>query len=395
MTQPLTPSPQQNTVPLVTSLPTVPPGTPPAASGWSLSSMSSYLGPSKESFLGRCWAWIRGCWAWLWELFAPPKKPPGTQEISQDAVVSAQSTATPQKNELEEFIANCKGPIVRKTVAFYLRGGRYIGCDRRYPFGKTMRLLNGDTLKVAPKDVYCDVRMSDGSYHELPSSLFYQAKYENQLCFVWNEELFILAPNDFIYETLAGIRMVTSPEESLKTAEEEASIAPEVFRYDEDVPENYVEWYQGAEELVSIYLSPETRRIQPKIPGITPVDFSTLQPLPSCREQAEMRTSFTPNLCEVVVVAPGAATFDILLDGRRLMVFVDHSKVVALVPGAAVIGKNTMPAYQFGMTILPHKEKDLDLQGITSTFQTGWLRIIIPTLSTPNTPPSLQDTPQE
>lgn len=104
--------------------------------------------------------------------------------------------------EKEAFIANFKGPIKRQEINFYSGKANFIGGDVKYQFGKTIRLINGEPLKVHPKDHYCDLEAShepaNTRFQELPSSLFSQARYGDQVVFIRNETLYVLTLKPYI-----------------------------------------------------------------------------------------------------------------------------------------------------------------------------------------------------
>ncbi len=397
----------------------------PTPSEWTSSSMSSSGGDS-PSLWGRCIAWIQNICLWFYNLFFSPKASPPKQEHPPAAPVSDQPLATDnpvqsgqeqpplqlitpsadinkikpsntmasftpgermQRAELDEFIENFNRTIIKGSFRL-LTSGSYVGADRKYRFGETIRLVNGAALKVDPLDCYCDSAISTKSTNstlELPSCLFSQARHGNQVIFIQEEQLFLLDNVDRSLDT------------KLRASAQKASESMAVVRYDKDIPDDYFVWGRpdsGGGPLKTI-LSPSTKRIQLDIPGTISLDFSELSVLPSF-QTPQMRSSLwkkdEERLFFLEILAWGQPT--ILLDGRRLMVLIDSSKTFERSPGMEVFN-NTLPSYWFVTTMIPFEENRLDLKSITATFSNRGLIIQIPILKKPDTLPSLQDIPQE
>jgi hypothetical protein len=282
---------QQATTPSnMTPIGPTPPGTP---AGWSWSSISPYLAPAKGSLWERCWTWIRGVMDWVWKkLFPGPKDP------------------------LEAFIATFKGPIKEEAINFYLRNAHYIGRDAKHQFGKTIRLISKEPLKVHPLDYYCDVEASNepvnARFQELPSSLFFQARFGNRAAFVQNKTLHVLTLNP----TLDRRGKWISFDDCLATAALEAKDSEVVFRYDEDVTENFYLWHKG---VPNIYLSSATKRLVVGTRGIMPLNFDALNPLPSHTNARVLQCKNNHKGIYLMLEACGKPSIDVLLDGKRLM----------------------------------------------------------------------------
>lgn len=371
------------------------PTQPPINSGWNLSTMSSYLGElvsTKISLLGQCRIWLQSLWKKVVALFfSPPEKSP-TKETSMAVRPSAQNINAP-KSELDIFTSNFTGPIKDGGIRLFKRTANYIGYDKKYQFSNTIRLINGEPLKISPKDFYCDVEMTKeptGSrYQELPSCLFSQARIGNKVCFVRDGTLHILT----LDSTIDRRGKKHFFDGCLRAAARAASDSMAVFRYDEDIPDDYFEWYSG---IPKIYLSPFTQRIQLGVPGTIPLDFGELYALPSREDARVLAERCSKELYTLVLEACGQPPITILLDGRRLMVLIDHSKHFRKLPKGWNQGANTIPNYAFFIGMIPLKEEKFNPQGIHASLNdAGHLTITVPAInSTPNKPPSPQDTPQ-
>jgi hypothetical protein len=297
------------------------------------------------------------------------------------------------KDPLEAFVATFKGPIKREEIQFSKKSANYIGKDEQYQFGKTIRLISGEPLKVHPLDYYCDVEAGNDPgnvrFLELPSSLFFQARFGNRAAFVQNETLHVLTLNPTRYRRGKW----SSFDDRLRNAALEAKDSEAVFRYSKDATEDSYLWHRG---VPNIYLSSTTKRLVLGTPGTLPLNFNELKPLPSHTNARVLRCTNNHKGIYLMLEACGKPAIDVLLDGNKLMVFIDHSVQHGELINRCGYELPELRTYVVFSVVLACNEKVIDQQNLLASLDNaGCLHITIPILNRPDRPPSQPDTRQE
>jgi hypothetical protein len=342
--------------------------------------------PKPTSIFSWVFSWVKGFWDWIRSWVWPEPKSaqsPAPVKEGVDHATVPDLLNMPLKNEIfltaesiSKLVEEFKGPCKQGQIKFYKRFAKHIGTDTKYQYGKTMSLLDDSPLKVAPKDVYCDIQMNDepieSTFIELPSSLFSQARVGNTIYYKHHpeekeEQLFVLS-------------LDKNFDKDLKDAEIEARDSFAVFRYDKDVPEDSIEWRLG---VPNIYLSSSTLQIQVGKQGASLLDIDQLHKLPAHSPVKILGAHYTKKLYCLWLSACGEPNITILLDTRRLMVHIDYSvtKIQQKLNPRAETYNNILPLHEFAMFLIPYKEGKFDPQKISASLDNrGILTIKIPSL---------------
>lgn len=185
-------------------------------------------------------------------------------------------TATP-KESLKKFVGE---------VFINSNATGYVGRDRKYSFGKRIKLENGKPLQVSPRDYYFNVTIKEGTKvfeTMLPSSLFSQCRVGNEVRFFYG--------NTFYQLSLAPFSMG----ERKKSFDDCQRHLIEGFRfffsefvYECDISENYFKW----DERALVALSPQSKRIEIGKVGVAHLDFNSLHRISSDLTPLKLRDKY-------------------------------------------------------------------------------------------------------
>jgi hypothetical protein len=274
---------------------------------------------------------------WVWDrFFGPSKGSNKKQEVATDSADKTASslnhsplttkiplpTSSAQKSELEIFRSTFTGRVVEKTgdVLLHVYNGSCIGADRKYQFSKTIQLLNGMPLKVAPTDFYVDPRINNHfTVDPLPSSLFFQARHQDgRTCFVQNGTLYIYS----VTGVLNGESCLVLPiEAGFEIAKDQMFRSLTLFRHDEDVPVEYNNRLLGDR----ITCSTQVKMISLGRKGAFPIDKCYPQGQFKRSSEGLLKETFNDKRYKLIVQTSLESTFQIFLDEYRLIIFIHDS----------------------------------------------------------------------
>lgn len=249
-----------------------------------------------------------------------------------------------------------------------------IGSDGKCQFGKTLQLTNEQFLKVAATDFYVDTtihyngdRMSVREW--LPSSLFAQARHEDQVRFRRDGKLYHLTLASPIHSKTLSF------DETLRNVEDQQCKSLTEFLCDEDVPASYKQWRKR------IFLSPETRQVIIGQKGLQPIDLDALQ-VPKTSQNANLALYSLGKKIKYELVVYGQTTATILVDRYHLYV---HTVCEFIKPeGDSQLFQGSKPCRDGGKTenfchgLLVMDGKKLDTENIEAALSPGKLTINIP-----------------
>lgn len=332
--------------------------------------------PKDPSLLSLAFNLIGRFFEWILSWFYKPKPKPEGVQPNQLVSPGSSSSASQEVSQTTPStpVAPFKDAIKKFEISAWTFGS-YIGNDQKYQFSKSISLMDDTPLQVAPTDLYWEIHQpqSCGKTQavELPSSLILQANNRNTISFIWQETLYILSFTNDVLETL-------------KAAMIEAPANPTIFRYEEDIPPDYVYWDSGSDAVV--ILSPKCQRIYLDQQGASPLDFSNLKTLPGqCNLDRPQKREFirtNPSEWNLQLLVAGTPEVDILLDHDHLLIHIDHSNDPSLEPSfpQSKTCCDTIKLHSFYSAYIPYKIKNYDSRAIRASISECFLTITIPSL---------------
>lgn len=155
-------------------------------------------------------------------------------------------------------------PVTTGKIKFLNRQVFKVGEDKSHLFNKTIKLENGNPLKLSPEDkVFQFSLFTEGQKHasviELPTALFTQARKSNKIFFSKNEKNYEL-------ELSPCLSWWSNKEQTYSFDEcfngiDHLNFTREAMFENDDVPKEYIAWGKD------VHLSPKAKRIELGKPG--------------------------------------------------------------------------------------------------------------------------------
>ena len=303
------------------------------------------------------------------------------------AVVAAdQANGTPEEVVSAQRIVRDEDKVIRGSISIFRRTTGYVGSDKQHCFSENIKLSNGSPITISPDDFICFAQIthsSSTSYLELPSSLFTQAKIDEEtIAFSQDGQNYVLKLTPFY--TIKNRKLKIIPfDDCFKSLKEGLKHTTIEFLHDADVPENYFWWPCSA--LPATYLSPRTKRVQLGGKSVVPLDFGKLKPILSgCARTKVLAVGFFDDQdfhgYQYLIAACGKPEIDVLLDRNYLHIHVEDVEILrnlASKKWTLLAGSNRVFHHFITLTIPVNKE-EIDETGVSASLNdTGILTINI------------------